>query len=222
MEWAASKTLGRVTEVTLLTPIRPGLVPGEGRTYEQRLAAAVDSVQRRLEQGTPTPISKMPTIHFARWLILRPKQYLQYCDQPPPDDAKCRSWLLFCASFDGDMKSYLREFSMFLAEDVDRIWRNCIGYPERGSADFEKYWDYAKRHQIVTHGFYSAYPELSVGRIRELQRFRRAFDDLIARSRGPDGRTRDDVARLLDEFLLKHSSYAADFPRDGGTYDDRI
>jgi len=41
MEWARSTTLGGATEVTLLTPIMPGLVPGEKRTYEQRLAAAL-------------------------------------------------------------------------------------------------------------------------------------------------------------------------------------
>ena len=36
-QWVESKTVGGVSEVTLLTPIRQGTVPGETRSYEQRL-----------------------------------------------------------------------------------------------------------------------------------------------------------------------------------------
>ena len=218
MEWARSTTIGRATEVTLFTPIRPGLIPGEGRTYEQRLAAALASVQRRVLQYVPTPIGVMPTIHFARWLILRPGQYLQNSGIKPEDSPTLRSWLFFELNFDGELKDYLREFSVFLAEDVDRIWGNCEGWPEGGSRNFETYWDYAKQHQIPTHAFYAAYPDLSVGRIRQLQRFKRAFDELIARTRQPDGSTVPDVAKLLDEFLAENTVYQDDFPREGGTY----
>lgn len=224
---ARSKMVGRVSEVTLLTPVKPGRIEGEGRTYEQRLAGALDSVQRRVDRGIPTPIGQLPTIHFARWLILRPAQYLQYShiDKPddyvgkyPPPHRTYRSWLFFTANFDGEMKDYLREFSVFLSEDVDRIWGNCEGWPQGGARDFEDFWDYAKRHQIPTHAFYAAYPGLTVGHIRELERFKRAFDRLVARTRGTDGTTIDDVARLLDRFLADNSVYASDFPREGGTY----
>lgn len=218
MEWARSTTIGRATEVTLFTPITPGYVPGENRTYEQRLSSALESVQRRVLQRVPTPIGVMPTIHFARWLILRPGQYLQYSGVAPESSPTMRSWLFFESNFDGELKDYLREFSVFLGDDVDRIWGNCEGWPEGGSRNFETYWDYAKRHQIPTHAFYAAYPDLSVGRIRHLQRFKRAFDELIARTRQPDGTTVPDVARLLDEFLAENSVYANDFPMEGGTY----
>ena len=217
MEWARSTTLGGATEVTLLTPIRPGLVPGEKRTYEQRLASALESVQRRVLQRVPTPIGAMPTIHFARWLILRPAQYLQYATVDPRDPS-LRSWLFFTSNFDGQLKDYLREFSVFLGEDVDRIWGNCEGWPKTGSRGFEEYWDYAKRHQIPTHAFYAAYPELSVGRIRQLQRFKRAFDELVARTRRPDGTSIEDIGPMLDRFLAENTVYPVDFPQEGGTY----
>ena len=215
---ARSKMIGCVSEVTLLTPVKPGRIDGELRSYEQRLAGALDSVQRRIERGIPTPIGQLPTIHFARWLILRPAQYLQYSGIDPPAGHTYRSWLFFTSNFDGDMKDYLREFSVFLGEDVDRIWGNCEGWPPGGSRDFEAFWDYAKRHQIPTHAFYAAYPELTVGRIRQLDRFKRAFDRLIARTRRSDGATIDDVARLLDRFLADNNVYPSDFPREGGTY----
>lgn len=218
MEWARSKTIGRVTEVTLFTPIRPGLIPGEGRTYEQRLAAALDSVQQRVLDRMPTPIGVMPTIHFARWLILRPAQYLQYSGNDPASHPALRSWLFFESNFDGELKDYLREFSVFLGEDVNRIWGNCEGWPEGGSKDFEPYWDYAKRHQITTHAFYAAYPEISVGRIRQLDRFKRAFDQFVARTRQADGTSIAGIGPLLDAFLAENSVYTNDFPAEGGTY----
>ena len=217
MEWARSTTLGGATEVTLLTPIMPGLVPGEKRTYEQRLASALESVQRRVLQRIPTPIGAMPTIHFARWLILRPAQYLHYSTIDPADPS-LRSWLFFTSNFDGQLKDYLREFSVFLGEDVDRIWGNCEHWPKAGSRGFEEYWDYAKQHQIPTHAFYAAYPELSVGRIRQLQRFKRAFDELVARTRRPDGTSIDGIGPLLDRFLAENTVYPGDFPQEGGTY----
>jgi hypothetical protein len=219
--------IGRVSEVTLLTPVKPGRVTGERRTYEQRLWGALNSVQRRVERGIPTPIGQLPTIHFARWLILRPAQYLQYskinppedyAGKYPPPDYTYRSWLFFTSNFDGDMKDYLREFSVFLGEDVDRIWGNCEDWPPGGARNFEAFWDYAKRHQIPTHAFYAAYPELTVGRIRQLDRFKRAFDRLVARTRRADGATIDDVARLVDRFLAENSVYPSDFPKEGGTY----
>ncbi|MFO1081314.1 MAG: hypothetical protein U1E23_11910 [Reyranellaceae bacterium] len=218
MEWARSKTIGRHTEVTLFTPIRPGLIPGERRTYEQRLAGALDSVQQRVMDRVPTPISVMPTIHFARWLILRPAQYLQNAEIDPASQPSLRSWLFFESNFDGELKDYLREFSVFLGEDVNRIWGNCEGWPEGGSKDFEPYWDYAKRHQITTHAFYAAYPEISVGRIRQLDRFKHAFDRFVAATRQADGSSVPEVGRLLDEFLVEHSVYPSDFPAEGGTY----
>ena len=217
MEWARSTSIGRATEVTLFTPITPGLVPGEGRTYEQRLASALESVQRRVLDFVPTPIGRMPTIHFARWLILRPAQYLQN-SKVDPANPTLRSWLFFTSNFDGDVKDYLREFSVFLGDDVDRIWGNCEGWPEGGARSFETYWDYAKQHQIPTHAFYAAYPELTVGRIRQLQRFKRAFDAFVARTRQPDGSTIPEVAGLLNSFLAENSVYPTDFPHEGGIY----
>jgi hypothetical protein len=235
-QWAKSKTCGGVTELTLLTPIRPGSIPGERRTYEERLRFELASIQRRVDRGLNTPIGIMPTIHFARWLILRPEQYLQGACFPsnspptldqylptgvvPAHNYRFRSWLFFTSNFDGDLKAYLREFSVFLGQDVDRVWGNCEGYPEEGSWNFEAYWQYAKRHQIPTDAFYNAYPGMSVPQIHRLRVFKVRFDAFVRATRGSDGRSVENVAELLDRFILENHHYSADFPAVGGTYDD--
>ncbi len=82
LEWAESKTSGVVSELSLLTPVKPGLVPGERRTYEERLQDHLDSLQRRENASIPSFVRPITAIHYARWLILRPEQYLQYSRVP--------------------------------------------------------------------------------------------------------------------------------------------
>jgi hypothetical protein len=239
--WVTSKSVGGVSEVTLLTPIKKGLIPGELRTYEQRLEADLQLVQQRIDQGIPTPIGHLPTIHFARWLILRPIQYLYcdrgqlYCDRganlrsrggaPGADACKVEvdldtltSWLFFTSNFDGDMKTYLRDFSVVLGEDVDRIWGNCEGYPPGGARDFDGYWAYAKRYQLTTDAFSNAYPGLSVPRIRQLAVFKERFDAFVARTRGPDGRSIAGLADAFDRFIAETATIPGGFPDADGIY----
>lgn len=81
-DWAESKTVGVVSEITLLTPIIPGLVPGEMRTYEERLRDNLESLHKRESNGIPSFTRLITNIHYARWFVLRPEQYLQYSDVP--------------------------------------------------------------------------------------------------------------------------------------------
>jgi len=80
--WATSIVRGHVTEVTILTPIKRGFILGELRTYEERLRSLLSSLNDRANAGVPTPIGAIATIHFARWFIVRPEQYLRYSAIP--------------------------------------------------------------------------------------------------------------------------------------------
>jgi hypothetical protein len=218
VKWVESKFVGGVSEVTLLTPIKKGLIPGEFWTYEQRLHSVLAEIQSRVEKNYPTPIQLVPVIHFARWLILRPEQYLFYEQPLPADMDRYTSWLFFTSNFDGDLKAYLRDFSVVLGADVDRIWGNCEGYPPRGSRDFDAYWAYARKHQLTTHAFYNAYPGLSVPRIRQLAVFKQRFDTFVADTRRADGRSVENLAELFDTFLAATAAFPEGFPDEAGVY----
>ena len=217
--WVDSKLVGGVSEVTLFTPIKQGTVPGESRTYEERLGDELASVQRRILAGRPTPIGRIASIHFARWVILVPGHYLHYDPDGIVAGHAYRSWLLFTSNFDGDMKSYLNDFSAFLADDVDRIWGNCEGYPPEGSRNFDAYWAYAKKHQLTTQAFYSGYPGLSVARVHELATFRQLFDAFVAATRRSDGNSIEGLPAAFDRFLTRATAFPQHFPALGGTYD---
>ena len=258
--WATSIVRDRVTEVTVLTPVKRGFIPGEYRTYEERLRSLLASLNDRANAGIPTPISAIATIHFARWFIIRPEQYLRYsavkgveyepsappngdphaspptlppnvpapyspdyrlADKMPAADAPVLpSWLVFTSNYDGDLKAYIRMFSERIASEMDRIWSNCEGYPRAGAKDFERFWLYVRAHQIETNAFFAAYPDLSVARVQQLRVFKDQFDAFVARTRGPDGKSVDDIAALFDEFVIEQQAYTKNFPDDAGLYDD--
>ena len=126
-----SVTIGKVTELTVISPII------EGR--EQILRQVLQGIHASEE----SPIRKISTIHYARWVII---------------DNGTR--LLFTSNFDGTWKKYLRDFVNLAPEGLDLIWSNCVDYP--GAVPFEKFAQYVRDYQVKTDLFYAAYPAVTV------------------------------------------------------------
>lgn len=84
--WARSQINQGTSEFILFTPIIPGRVPGERRTYEERLRFAFGQIGRRARRDAPNALTTIPTIHFARWAIIRPEDYLRL---PRPERVSC-------------------------------------------------------------------------------------------------------------------------------------
>lgn len=85
LRWATSQQVGGVSEIAVLSPIRKGIVPGERRTYEERLRASIANLAKRHQQGIPTDLDQVTTIHFGRMIIIRPEQYLLFSRNVAPD-----------------------------------------------------------------------------------------------------------------------------------------
>lgn len=187
VQTAKSKTLGFSSEATIIMSIKPGGVPGENRTYRVRLEHALESIARRASEGLETPVSLLKTIHFARWNIY---------DQTPP----AGPLLIFTVSFDGRLKHYFRRFSHGIPDDVDRIFRNCEGYPEdKGAKDFDALWQFVKQHQVEAQAFYSAFPHLTLTDIKNLELFKRNFDAWVEQNLNDDGSSVLEAS--LNEFV---------------------
>lgn len=241
LNWVKSKSTGQVSEIAVMAPIRLGRVPGERRTYEERLRSAIDNLTARVQQGVPIELDRIRTIHFGRMIILRPEQYLVYSDVPgvqyvettkgkvpkPIDDfvpldapagkpPTFRSWLLTLVEFDGDMRVYFRDIAQFIADDFDALFRNCEDFGT--TRDFEGFWSWIKRYQIDTNLFYSRYGDLSVVRIKELQDFKSRFDEFVAEVRPANGARAKSLDDLFDQFLARTQQHASDFPTPGGVY----
>jgi hypothetical protein len=241
LNWATSKTVGGVTEIAVLSPVKKGVVPMERRTYEERLVAVIDNLADRHRRGLPTELTRISEIHFGRLIVIRPEQYLLHSNLPeipcetdpaggrvprPIDDyvdqdglppkGELRTFLLTLVEFDGDLKVYMRDIAKFLGSDFDRVFENCEGYPTTNN--FERFWLWVRRYQINTNLFYAPYANLSAVRIRELEDFKRRFDAFVSRVRSPLGQRIGSMDELFDEFLRENQQRACDFPTAGGVF----
>ena len=238
LDYMKSAQIGEATEIAVMSPIRPGRVPGERRTFEERLRFAMASVQERTSKGIPTELTRISTIHFGRMMIIRPEMYLtksgiEYQDPTfapvplDPDEAEkmqdafdaqppFRSWLLTLVVFDGDLKVYFRDIAEFLGEYFNRIFENTEDFP--GVEQFEDFWSWIRRYQISADLFHSAYPDLTAPRIRQLQDFKHQFDLFVEKVRPPSGRKVEDMNDLFDAFLRENNQKPSNFPAPGGVY----
>ena len=91
MGLATSRSVGLLSEVAVLSPIRKGRVPGERRTYEERARTLIATIENRVQQGIPHELDAVTTIHFGEIIVIRPEQYLVYSKvdgvayKDPPD-----------------------------------------------------------------------------------------------------------------------------------------
>ena len=94
---------GQAGALTVLTPIAPGAEPAL-REYLEGLRAA------------PSPLARLERTHFGRWVIVSD---LVPDDEPGPDRLT-GPYLLFTASFDGPLDTYLDELCDELAAEARR------------------------------------------------------------------------------------------------------
>jgi len=239
LNWVASKQVGIMTEIAVMVPVLPGQIPGEGRTgrtFEERLRTSISILQNRVEDGLPTLLDRVSTIHFGRMIILRPEQFSDPDDPMRVDDfvedkdqdtrnavadgnayKTGPSWLLTLVSFDRDIRVYFRDIAEFVNSDFDYIFRNCRDFP--GTDDFEQFWVWIRRYQINVDLFYPRYPNLSLVRIKQLEVFKRRFDRFVAQVRSPQGRKVESMDELFDILLNENQQYFEGFPSPGGLFD---
>ena len=190
-----SRFLGVANEITIITPIKQGRIPGSSVTFKDKLAGVLSSIYRRELSGIPTPIRLIDTIHFARWIIWNDGD----TDQ-----------LIFTSNYDGSMWQYLRDFSNLIADDLDRVWSNCVGYPQGGCHDFDAFWQYVLEHQVETSAFYAAMPTQSLINRQSLQTFKRNFDVFLSQQWDclkAEASDRDAFVSAFKQFVLDNQSY---------------
>ncbi|TIS78024.1 MAG: cytochrome, partial [Mesorhizobium sp.] len=121
----------------------------------------------------PGFLATINTIHFARWVLL------------PGTDK-----LMFFSNYGGSWESYLEDFIAKASEGLTGVWSNTEGYPRTrwlfldGARDGDRFKRWARRQQVPTLFWYSAYPHLNTARIRINSKIRRG----IASATGSEAR----------------------------------
>lgn len=139
--------------------LKPGLV----RRVTLRLALWLigESGTRRSRPGF---IDKIGSIHFAQWLRL-------------PGTTR----LVFLSNYDGSWQSYLEDFIARLREGLTSVWSNTRDFPKTtnliagGAGDGARFKRWARRQQVPTRFWYSAYPHLANSHVRTHAAIRHGF-----------------------------------------------
>lgn len=116
----------------------------------------------------PGFLNTINTIHFARWILL-------------PSSNR----LIFFSNYGGSWESYLEDFIAKASAGLTGVWSNTVGYPRTrwlfldGARDGDRFKRWARRQQLPTLFWYSAYPDLNTTRIRINSRIRRGIASAV-------------------------------------------
>lgn len=130
------------------------LKPGWFRSAVLRFAFGSIARENRWADR-PGFLGTMGVIHFARWVRL-------------PGTNR----LLFWSNHDGSWESYVETFIQQASHGVNAIWSNARGFPRTrflllgGATDGDRLRRWARNQQFLVPFWYSAYPDLTLARIR--------------------------------------------------------
>jgi hypothetical protein len=164
-----ANTAGQATALSVLCPV-----------HLHRLGA-LEKALATLPLGEASPLARVGSTHFARWVVI---EQLVYEGEAQKPDTLSRPYLLFTSNFDGDMDEYLLELCRASLADLHAVWSHCVGCPERRSA--RPLADYLKCHRVDTTMFYAAYPQATVADVRRCLALRQQFSEFAVRSQSLD------------------------------------
>ena len=121
-----------------------------------------------------SPFARLEMVHFARFVII-PGLERQVADQPA-DDLEA-PYLMFSAFFDGERDAFLAALSESLADEADRAWSNCRGYPGHPRSHGATFRRWLEDHRVPATAIFGAYPDASIGDVRRALDFRARFRD---------------------------------------------
>lgn len=164
-----ANTNGQAYAFMAATPIIPGLEA----VLLDRLAA--------FRPGEDSPLARMGSTHFARWVVLND---LVYQGRPQTRDHLQSAYLLFVSNFDGPLDRYLDAMLEHMSSEAQEVWSCCVGFP--GTQDRIAFKTYLKHNQVKTTFFVSAYPDATVAAVRSSLARRQQITDFAVRAQGLD------------------------------------
>ncbi len=149
------------------------------------LPGRTDSLREHVESlgvGAESPFARLEQTHFARFVII--PQLIDLGPPPATRDTLKNEYLLFSTDFDGPLERFLNGLCEGMAEEADRVWGHCVGYP--GTADRAAFERYMRHNQIDTTFPFAAYPDATVAEVREALELRTRLIDFAIRAQAMD------------------------------------
>jgi deferrochelatase/peroxidase EfeB len=146
-----------------ISTMKPGLLR---RIAVKLVFAAIAQLATHLYR--PGWLGTLGTIHFARWVMV-------------PGTAD----LVFLSNYGGSWESYLEDFITKAHHGLTGVWSNSQGFPrtanliQLGARDGDRFKRWARRQQVPTGCWYSAYPDLTTAIIRTNAAIRQGLGTIL-------------------------------------------
>lgn len=178
--------------LTLVTPVISG--------QQDQLNSVLMDIRQGLLAGRLEQFESLGTIHYARWILLEPKD----ADGQPETDVGWR--LVFSSNYDGDEGEHLKGFSTICSDFTDRLYQYCEGYPAAGARTPESRQQYLSRWKVRESAFFVGAIGRTVGQIKQEQRLRNYVWNLV-HTGAYQGQSAQDIHRSLQATVGQHSEY---------------
>ena len=180
--------IGRMTGLTLFTPVRPQWLAVLKTGFW--LGKYVPLAQKHILQ--------FDFIHFVRWTIVR--------DLPHPDPAKRTrlnySYLFFESNFDGPWQHYIDAFAYVIPKDIRFVWGRGVQFPAPAAGRAAEGVDRAQQHG--GRHYYCAYPHASTRMVKSALEVREAFQKLVADA---ERQSPEEFKAAYERFLADHQAH---------------
>jgi hypothetical protein len=154
-------TIGRLTGLTLFTPVRTSWLPVAKAAFF--LGRFVPLAQKHILQ--------FDFIHYVRWTHVR---------KLPDGQTLRRAHLFFESNFDGPWQHYIDAFAYVIPRDIRFVWGRGLNFPGPPPAEPLKAW--IAENSMEGGTYYSAYPDASTRMCKQSLAVEKALADLVERS----------------------------------------
>ena len=132
-------------------------------------------------------MAKIPTIHFARWIVVPAKDNLP-------------ASLIYAANVDGSAQQHLEDVASILTNGLDQILQFCKDYPAPENRTQASRVAYLKKYSIKTPGFYVGAPNRTVQQIHDEAKLHNAVRDFV-KVKGKAWKTSQEAYEAIQNFL---------------------
>ncbi|HSI48524.1 MAG TPA: hypothetical protein VLA61_09660 [Ideonella sp.] len=157
-----SNVAGKAYAMNVITPIR---------WYTAWLNKLIFWVALKVP-STLKGLITLSLIHYARWVIIGPKQFPHLSPQQPKEELKY-AYMLFFSNFNGSWDQYVDSFSFAIPAGLDMFWKWNVRYPR--SIALTPFHQYIRFNQIETIHYYNAYPLATSNDVKSAHAVRNAL-----------------------------------------------
>jgi hypothetical protein len=163
-----SNIAGKAYAMNLATPIRRPLVP-----LNKLVFWAVGQPLLKLSlRGLVT----LSMIHYARWVILRDRDFPRLSRDQPKERLRY-GYMFFFSNFNGSWEQYVDSFSAAIPSGLDLLWLLNVGWPT--AVPEQPFHRYVEHNQIWTDYYYSSYPMAASNDVKAAQKVKSRLCSLV-------------------------------------------